>query len=145
MSNLERIAIGTIAGLTTIIAYAAKSLRSDLQGRHPCPRWFAFVVGVASSALVFATWTGVYGLGAAEPGPQGVAFCLWAGLILGGIFSCANSLVLWKAFDSPDRDDAVEHRQMLETDVSLLVARAVGRLRSFRPDPRFASSGWCPG
>lgn len=144
MSNPGTMAIGTFAVVTAIISYAASSLRSDLQGRQPCRRWFACFVGVASSAVVFATWMGVYGLGAAKPGPQGVAFGLWAGLIWGGIFSCANSTVLWKAFDSPNRDDAVEHRRMMETDISALVARASGRLRSFRPNPGFAGSGVVP-
>jgi hypothetical protein len=144
MPDLQSIAIGTFGFVTVSIYCAALSLRSHFWGHQPCRRWVPFVVGVASSALIFATWMGVHGLGAVERGLHGVAFGLWAGLIWGGVFSYANSLVLWKAFDMPDRDDTSEHGQMMDTDIRLLLARAMGRIRSFRPNPEFSASGVVP-
>ena len=60
-----------------------------------------FGVATLAAATVFAVWVGNWGLGAAKPGPSGVAFGLFAGLVWGGIFAVINSFVLWRAFDSP--------------------------------------------
>ncbi len=144
MPIIGQIAIVSCVAATTVVAYAAGSVRSRLQGRQPCQRWFAFLVGMIAAATVFTTWIGIYGLGAAVPGFRGAAFGLFAGLIWGGIFSHINSLVLWRSFDSPDRDYSGEHEQTMNTDVGLLLSQAVQRLRSFRPTPAFANSGILP-
>ena len=61
-------------GATTGLADSSALLQSKLHGRKPCRRWFAFMAGILAAALVFAVWTGIYGLGATEPGYRGVAF-----------------------------------------------------------------------
>jgi hypothetical protein len=97
-----------------------------------------------AAALVFAIWTEFYGLGAAEPGFGGAAFGLFAGLVWGGVFSYINSLILWGAFESPSRGYSDEHKQTMNTDIGVLLAHTVDRLRSFRPNPAFSGSGILP-
>jgi hypothetical protein len=136
MPLIGRIALLTFAVVTTIVAYSAGLLRSRLQGRQPCRRWFAFLVGMVAAAIVFSIWTGVYGLGA--------AFGLFGGLVWGGIFSFINSRILWSAFDSPNRDYSSEYEQTMNTDIGVLLSQAVGELRSFQQNPAFAGSGILP-
>jgi hypothetical protein len=144
MPLIGEIAFFTFGVVTTVIAYSAALLRPRLQGRQPCRRWFAFFVGTVAAALVFSAWTGVYGLGAAEPGLGGAGFGLFGGLAWGGFISLIHSKILWIAFDSPDRDDSGEHEQVMNTDIGVLVSDTVGRLRSFRPNPEFSGSGLLP-
>ena len=144
MPLIGKIAIVIFCVVTTVIGYSSALLRSRLQGRQPCRRWFAFLVGLIAAALVFAIWIGLYGLGAAKPGFGGAAFGLFAGLVWGGIFSYINSLILWRAFESPSRDYPDEHEQTMNTDIGVLLACAVDRLRSFRPNPAFSGSGVFP-
>ena len=140
MPLFGRIAIGTFVAVTTVIAHVAAWPRPSLQGRQPCRRWFAFFVGMLGACLVFATWIGIKGLGAAKPGFGGAAFGVFAGLVYGGVFSLFNSRVLWRAFDAPERDYSREYDQTMNTDLAVLLSRLVGRLLAFRPYPAFASS-----
>jgi hypothetical protein len=144
MPLFGRIAIGTFVAVTTVIAHVAAWPRPSLQGRQPCRRWFAFFVGMLGACLVFATWIGIKGLGAAKPGFGGAAFGVFAGLVYGGVFSLFNSRVLWRAFDAPERDYSREYDQTMNTDLAVLLSRLVGRLLAFRPYPAFASSGRLP-
>jgi hypothetical protein len=99
---------------------------------------------MVAATLVFATWIGVYGLGAAKPGARGAALGLFAGLVWGGIFSFVYSRILWLAFEAPEWDDSAELEQIMHTDIGILLSRSVGRLRSFRPKPGFVCSGILP-
>jgi hypothetical protein len=144
MPDIGRVAFLTFAAVTTAVAYHAASLRPQLQGRRPCRRWFAFLAGTVAAALVFATWTWLYGLGAAEPDLGGAAFGLFGGLVWGGIFSYFNTRVLWRAFDPPTRDYAAEYDRTMHTDIGVLIARAARRVWAFRPVPEFARVGKLP-
>ncbi len=144
MPLVGQIAFVMFCVVATVIAHSAALLRSRLQGRQPCQRWFAFLVGLIAAALLFSIWIGLYGLGAAEPGLKGAAFGLFAGLFWGGIFSYVNSLILWRAFDSPIRRYSDEHEESMNTDIGVLLAGAIDRLRSFRPKPAFLGTGILP-
>ena len=144
MPFIGHIAFFVFAVVTTVVAYSAASLRSKLQGQPPCQRWFGFLIGMIAAATVFVTWTGVHGLGAVEPSYQGVAYALFGGTVWGGIFSYINVLILWRAFDSPSKNYAGEHEQMMNTDVDVLLSRAVRRILAFRPIPAFEALGVLP-
>ena len=143
MPHEGQIAVLAFTLITSIVAYFAASLRLNLRGTEPCRRWFAFLAGTISASGVFAAWCGIYGLGAVKPGWQGSAFGLFAGLLWGGFFAFVNSRALWRAFDSPIRDYEVEHKQMMNSDLLVLVSNAFDRLRKFKPNPKFVkASKW---
>ena len=145
MPLIGDIAVQIFTSITTIITWIATArLRPKLQGRQPCNRWFVCCVATVAAATVFTIWTGVWGLGAAEPGLSGAAFGLFGGLIWGGIFALINSFVLWRAFDSPSRDYEAEKQDMMNTDVGALVSRLLKQILSFRPAPEFANTGVLP-
>jgi hypothetical protein len=141
MPHEGRIAVLAFTLISSIVAYFAASLRANLRGMEPCRRWFAFLAGTIAASVVFTAWIGIYGLGAAEPGWQGSAFGLFAGLFWGGFFAFVNSWVLWMAFDSPIRDYDVEHKQMMNSDLFILISNALNRVRKFKPNPEFARTG----
>lgn len=133
----------TFAVVMTILKYCVPLLRSRLHGRQPCRQWFAFLLGTVGAALVFSIWCGVYGLGAVEPGFGGAVFGLYCGLFWGGLFSLINSQIFWSAFDSPNREYSNEHEQTMNPDMCPALSGG-RRLRSFRPNPAFVSSGALP-
>jgi hypothetical protein len=142
--------IGKLAALIFIVALSIcayvgeRLLQPRLQGREPCRRWFALVVGTLAGASVFSCWTGTWGLGAAEPGFRGAAFGLFGGLIWGGFFAFVLSLTMWQAFQPPDSDRKSTFDDLLNADVRAVPSRILRGILSFRPTPGFRNVGVLP-
>ena len=145
MSLIGKIALLAFAVGLAILAYVVSKLELRLRGRQPCRRWVAFVAGDVASAIVFSVWTGVYGLSAASPGLGGAAFGAFGGLVSGGFFSYIHAKILWNAFDANSAASLRSHElEDMHTDVRVLLARMIGKVRSFRPHPEFANTGILP-
>lgn len=96
-----------------LIAWLASLLRSGLQGRQPCHRWFAVFAGTIAAETVIVV-NGVYRFGNAEFDWSETIAGLFGGLVWSGVFSFFSSRAFWIAFDSSHGDYSAEERRSTE-------------------------------